>query len=81
METTFEESMTAAVHDTDAIRARRRELFPPLDAPLEERPFEDRERFGTIRDHCGICPKPADEECRLVCSTERKNRRDGVTVT
>jgi hypothetical protein len=76
-----------AVFDAAAIHARRRELFPPMEP---EPPaagavwgwgLKDRERFGTAREHCGICPKRADEHCGLNCETQRGALHDGVTVT
>ncbi len=73
--------MTAAVYDAGAIRARRLELFPPLP---EAGPMEagvDRERLGTLNRHCGVCPEPEDQPCRLNCDFQRRAINDGVTVT
>jgi len=71
--------VTAAVHDTNAIRLRRQELFGWPEVILNH--YRDRERFGTLNDHCGICPKAPDENCGLTCDNERRKLNDGVTVT
>ena len=77
--------ISAGIFDAKAIADRRRQLFPPAEEPVKEwlapSGMVDRERFGTTRDHCGICPKRADEACGLNCMMQREATKDGVTVT
>ncbi len=56
-------------------------MFPPWTIEPPPEYVLDRERFGTLNDHCGICPKPPDESCSLNCAETRKALGDGVTVS
>jgi hypothetical protein len=69
--------LIGAVFDAKAIAERRYELFGP---PRISPDGVDRERYGSVQRHCGICPKPPDERCPLSCETQRKALNDGVTV-
>jgi hypothetical protein len=63
--------MTPGVHDFDAIRARRIELFGTPQKQIDtEAPPPFVQGGSAAGSHCALCPKAPDEPCMVNCRAE-----------